>query len=73
MVRTLLKHDADINLQDDNGISALMEAVQADSEDSVSILLEAGADKTLKNSDGKTALDLAVKEGNKVIQSLLSK
>ena len=50
-----------------------MEAVIADSEDIVEILLAEGADKSRKNNEGETALDIATKEGNQNIQSLLSR
>jgi ankyrin repeat protein len=51
---------ADINFQDDEGFTVLMDAVYDDKPSVVKILLEAGADKNLKNSDGRSALDIAI-------------
>jgi ankyrin repeat protein len=57
MTTLLIERGADVNLQDSDGNTALMEAVLMDSEAVVRKLLESGADKTLKNSNGRSALD----------------
>ena len=73
MVKALLAHGADIDAHDSSGLTALMEAVNANSEETVSVLLAGGADKAVNNNEGLSALDIAVKEGNKGIQALLER
>jgi ankyrin repeat protein len=53
-----------LNKTDDHGTTPLMEAAKFGGEKTVKLLLDAGADKSLKNEDGKTALDLAKKARN---------
>jgi hypothetical protein len=60
LFKTIIKMGADINFQDDEGFTVLMDAVYDDKPSVVKILLEAGADKNLKNSDGRSALDIAI-------------
>ena len=60
-----------INLQDDDGMTVLHEAVEAGNADMVSFLLENSANKTLKNSKGQTAEQLANVKGNQAIVKLL--
>ncbi|NOQ90198.1 MAG: hypothetical protein GQ549_04560 [Gammaproteobacteria bacterium] len=52
-----------------------MEAVTANSEATVKLLLANGANSDLKNEDDKTAMDIAIKAGNRKmkIQALLKK
>ena len=63
IVEILLKHNADVNLQDCFGWTALMQASRnsrtTSSKRTVEILLEHGADTNLQNLDGFTALMLA--------------
>jgi TPR repeat protein len=58
VVREVLSGGADINAQSATGWTALMFAAK-NSPDSVSLLLEKGADKSLKNSVGQSAYDIA--------------
>ncbi|MBO9666757.1 MAG: ankyrin repeat domain-containing protein [Bdellovibrio sp.] len=53
-----------LNKSDDHGTTPLMEAAKFGGEKTVKILLDAGADKSLKNEDGRTALDIATKARN---------
>jgi ankyrin repeat protein len=53
------------------GMTALMMAVVSDHFEAVNILLQAGADVSLRNRGGQTALDAAEKGGNADIISLL--
>lgn len=60
-----------INTINSSGQTALIKAVLGKSKDMVSFLLEKGADKSVKDNDGKTAYDYAVENGNKEILKLL--
>jgi ankyrin repeat protein len=53
-----------VNQANKNGITPLMEAARFGSADTISILLKGGADKSAKNSEGKTALEIATKAQN---------
>ena len=52
----LFLYNADVNVRDSYGFTALMRAVSEKNLDIVKILLEAGADVNAKNSNGSTAL-----------------
>ena len=71
MVRELLAHGANINTQDNNGLTALMEAVNADSSETVKLLLEHGADPALTNDEDMTAMAIAIRDDHKQIRTLL--
>lgn len=55
---------ADVNMQNELGMSPLHWAVQVQSLELVHLLIEARADVTLKDSAGKTALDLALQNSD---------
>lgn len=55
----LKEHPNEISVQDENGLSLLHREAIAGNKTSIEILLELGADKTLKSNQGKTALDYA--------------
>lgn len=59
-VRELLSHGVDPHARDIYGVTALMEAALAGVPDSVSALLDAGADTRACDNDGWTAMDCAV-------------
>ncbi|MDR3549932.1 MAG: ankyrin repeat domain-containing protein [Candidatus Babeliales bacterium] len=62
VINILIQAGSDVNAQNDDyyrGDTALMYALNRFYKDAVKLLLNAGADITLKNSEGKTALDLA--------------
>lgn len=59
VVEILLTHGAQINQVEKGGYTPLMVAANNGHGEVVKILLAHGADKTIKNNDGKTALDLA--------------
>jgi hypothetical protein len=59
-IRCLLKHEANIHLQDKNGATPLHRAVRTRSAAAVKFLLAAGADPTMKNKPGSTPFHLAV-------------
>ena len=51
----LIRSGIDVNCQDERGISALMYAAVAGNEPLIQLLLKHGADKTLKDGQGRTA------------------
>ncbi len=64
-VSILIKHNCPIDAQDNRrGDTALHLAAEMKCEAVVSALLNAGADKTLKNYRGETALDIATQQHN---------
>ena len=67
-VTKALQKGAAVNVQNEHGSSALMLAALYGNTDIVQALLEAGADKTIKDYEGKTAYDLTA---NDQIRSLL--
>lgn len=54
----LIHEGASLDAVDTNGNTALHRAVQADKLAAVKMLLDAGANRTIKNKDGKMAVDL---------------
>jgi len=62
-----------INLQDEDGATPLLEAVEIGAVSIVSFLLKNGVDINLKNNEGKTAQQLAEEKGNKEIIELFKK
>jgi ankyrin repeat protein len=71
VLRLLLEHGADINVQDGNGLTPLQWASFNGALEVVRLLLEHGADVEAKNKYGKTALQEAVQEGHDEIVELL--
>lgn len=67
----LLDLEADMNLQDIEGYTALMRAVENYDYQTVFTLVSLGADTSLKNKNNKTALEIAKVWGNKKIIELL--
>ena len=61
MVQYLLQKDVNVNLQDTVGNTALHYAVLTYSYDKIKSLLDAGANPTIKNKNGDSALKLAAK------------
>ena len=59
IVELLLAHGAALNQQDGRGRSALMHATAAHQAKIAQALIQAGADATLKDKQGRTAEDLA--------------
>ena len=71
-VRHLLAKGVDVNSQDDalRG-TALMYAAAKGAADTVSLLLEAGADIEIRNKHGRNALMEAARGGNEHVVELL--
>jgi ankyrin repeat protein len=74
IVRMLLDHGADVNVQSDGyGSSPLMLAAVQGQTETVAALLEKGADTSLTNHAGQTALITAAREGYiEIVQALLA-
>ncbi|XP_053169375.1 KN motif and ankyrin repeat domain-containing protein 4 isoform X2 [Hemicordylus capensis] len=72
MVKALLSCGADINLQDDTGLSPLMVACQYSNIEIVKLLLtHPSCDTTLNDKAGNSALSIAVKSAHMEIAELL--
>jgi ankyrin repeat protein len=70
-VRELVSHGAEVNHKGSDGRSALMWACASGKIETVMYLLEQGADYTLTNSEGLTALDWAEDAEHKEIAELI--
>jgi quinoprotein dehydrogenase-associated probable ABC transporter substrate-binding protein len=64
IARGLLDRGADVNAQSKSGATALMIAAAHNNPPMIGMLIEAGADPTVKNSLGQTAADVAERNGN---------
>lgn len=61
VIEHLLEHSAYIDAESPNGTTPLMMAAMYGSPEAVKTLIQAGADPTLKNQQGLSALDFAVR------------
>jgi hypothetical protein len=59
MIETLLNAGADVNAQDDLGMTALMCCARQNNMETVGILLDAGADINMRDKKGNTAMEYA--------------
>ena len=72
IVTYLLAHGAEINVQDTHNYTALMDAVHSRDVATINVLVQSGANPSLRNSNNKqTALDIAKTYKNPLIISLL--
>lgn len=72
VVALMLQHGSEINAQAPNGNTALMMAARYGEEDSVTLLLERGADKRLVNELGQNAQDFARISGREFLVEKLN-
>jgi ankyrin repeat protein len=73
-VELLIARGADPNARDSGeGFTALMTAAAEGQAGVVKALLSHGADAAIKDKDGDTALDFAVKNGHQVVAGVLRK
>jgi ankyrin repeat protein len=73
IIKLLISSDADLNRQNTEGCTALMQAASNSYNKSLKLLLDAGADANITDKDGKTALDLVHVYQNKEIIAMLEK
>jgi ankyrin repeat protein len=71
VARLLIKHGADVNDQQAEGITALHEAAQSGDLEMIRVLLAAGADPHLRSGQFGTARELALKAGHDKAAQLL--
>ena len=72
IIRLLISHGSNVNVQDRDGETALMMAAMwPGSSDKVSLLLKSGANPLLRDKSGKTALDYALQNHDTNIRHLL--
>lgn len=69
----LLGAKADVNAQNNDGLTALHLAARGASESFVELMLAHGADITIQNNEGKTAGDLALQKGHTWVLNLIGK
>jgi ankyrin repeat protein len=67
LMRVLIDNGADVNLQNKDGLTALMFSIanfkNKESEKSIAFLLDSGANPNIKDKKGNTALDIATDMG----------
>ena len=72
MVKLLLNTgECNVNLQNNKGNTALIEAILHDNNETVKLLLNIGSDFEIKNNDGENDLDIATKKENIIIKEML--
>ena len=72
IVKLLIEHNAQLNIQSGYGWTALHYACQAKKEGCVALLVAAGCNREIKNNKGKTAHTRAVEQGKDAIAALVS-
>ena len=72
-LQTIIKHGADVNATNKDNITALMLACKHSSEEAINILLDAGADPNIADTDGATWIHHAVAAGcnKKTLQTII--
>ena len=64
LIRLLVERDANVDIPNNNGDTPVMDAAYLGKVDILEFLLKSGADSTLKNRRGQTAMDLAKEKKN---------
>ncbi len=72
LTELLERRPQDVDAKTNIGITPLMMAATEGHAEAVTLLLKFGADRTLKDDEGLTAKDVAVKNGNEALVPLLS-
>ncbi|MCF8210735.1 MAG: ankyrin repeat domain-containing protein [Rhodoferax sp.] len=72
LTELLARRPQDIDAKTNLGITPLMMAATEGHADAVNLLLQFGADRTLKDDEGLTAKDIARKNGNEALIPLLA-
>ena len=71
IAQALIAHKANVNAVSKSGVTALMLAAAHNNPPIVGLLLQSGADPSMRSPDKKTALDFAVQNGNDSVASLI--
>jgi ankyrin repeat protein len=71
VARALIAHKADVNAVSKTGLTALMLAAAHNNPPVVGLLLQSGANPSIRSPEKKTALDYAVENGNDSVVSLM--
>jgi ankyrin repeat protein len=71
ILKYLLDQDGEIDFQDNKGNTALMYAVNAGHTENVKLLIESGANPTLVNENGATALSVAQTKDNSAVTEMV--
>ena len=71
IVKLLLKNGADVNAQQQSGVTALHSAAHNNNIKLVELLLTHGANPNLKMNDGKTPLNVAEEDGHENVVAIL--
>jgi ankyrin repeat protein len=69
----LLDRGADINAKDNNGVTALHDAVRGGHKTTVELLIAEGANVNALSTDSGTPLEIAINSGQEEIAELLRK
>merc|ERR1712050_743230 len=72
IARLLIEKGCPLDFQNPFGDSSLSLAVEKNNEEAVKMLIEAKADKQIKNKEGQTPLDLATDAKRQNLEKLLS-
>lgn len=70
-VKVLLDAQVSVNAQNTEGSTALIDASRSGETDTLTLLLRVGADPSIKDKQGKTALDWAIQQHNQAAINLL--
>ena len=68
----LERRSEDVDSRTRIGVTPLMMAARKGHDDAVRLLLKFGADRSLKDDEGLTAKEVAVKNGNEILVPLLN-
>ncbi len=72
VIELMAKSGADLNTPDVHGYTPLMQCTAAGSTELVELLLQLGADRNIRNKDGRRAVDIAYDMGRRYIYQLLN-
>jgi quinoprotein dehydrogenase-associated probable ABC transporter substrate-binding protein len=64
IAKSLIERGANVNAQSTKGVTALMIAATHNNPPMIGLLMESGADASLKDDQGQTATDVATRNGN---------
>jgi quinoprotein dehydrogenase-associated probable ABC transporter substrate-binding protein len=64
IAKSLIERGANVNAQSAKGVTALMIAATHNNPPMIGLLMESGADASLKDDQGQTATDVATRNGN---------